>query len=373
MKDVEKTNADRQKSSKRLRRRKRKFNIYAFVVLLLVATAGITISYTFLFNINEIKVSGESDMYSAEEIVEASGIREGDNLLRLDPGKSEQAILDKLLFVESAEVERDFPSSLEIKVTKCEPAYNISYDGGTLLVSKKGKILADNGFVTDGLPIIYGYEPSVTTAGKPVESANEHKNDAFNALISVFGKDTENPVSYVDMNDEFSITVTYRNGMIFRMGNWSDADYKLRLAEEVMNEESVKGKKGYLTMIGTHECGFRMNKESTSQETTTVPPAEQTTDIYGRTVDSEQNPEQKAMFEQYNNNNNNSNNSNGADGMNVQQGQQDNGYNSYDNSGYGFNNDYNNYYNNGYDNYNGNGYDYNNGYVDDAYGGGYEY
>ena len=378
MKDVEKTNAETQKSSKRLRRRKRKFNIYALVVILLVVTAGITISYTFLFNINEIKVSGESDMYSAEEIVEASGIREGDNLLRLDPSKSEQAILDKLLFVESAEVEREFPSSLEIKVTKCEPAYNISYDGGTLLVSKKGKILADNGFVTDGLPIIYGYEPAVTAAGKPVESSNQHKNDAFNALMSAFEKDTENPVSYVDMNDEFSINVTYRNGIIFRMGNWNDADYKLKLAEEVMNEDSVKGKKGYLTMVGTHECGFRVNKDSTGQEATTAPLAEQTTDIYGRTVDGEQNPEQKAIFEQYNNNNNN--NSGGADGANGQQGGgfagnggNDVNYNNNKNNNYNnnYNNDNNNdeYVNNSYGQYN--SYDQYNGYADNGYG--YDY
>ena len=85
MKDVEKTNVNRQNSRKRMRRRKRNMNIYGLVVLLLVITAGITISYTFLFNINEIRVSGESDMYTAEQIVEASGISEGDNLLRLDP------------------------------------------------------------------------------------------------------------------------------------------------------------------------------------------------------------------------------------------------------------------------------------------------
>ena len=96
MKDVEKTNVNRQNSRKRMRRRKRNMNIYGLVVLLLVITAGITISYTFLFNINEIRVSGESDMYTAEQIVEASGISEGDNLLRLDPKKAQQQILDKL-------------------------------------------------------------------------------------------------------------------------------------------------------------------------------------------------------------------------------------------------------------------------------------
>ena len=84
MKDVEKTNVERQNSRKRIRRRKRMMNVYGLVVFLLAVTVGITISYTFLFNINEIRVSGQSDMYTAEEIVEHSGIKKGDNLLRLD-------------------------------------------------------------------------------------------------------------------------------------------------------------------------------------------------------------------------------------------------------------------------------------------------
>lgn len=370
MKDVEKTDVDRQNSGKRMRRRRRKFNVYAFVVLLLVATAGITISYTFLFNISEIRVSGESDMYTAEEIVEASGIREGDNLLRLDPEKSEQAILDKLLFVESADVQRDFPSSLEITVTRCEPAFNVSYDGGTLLVSKKGKILADNGFVTDGLPIIYGFEPAYSTPGKPLESKNSHKNDAFSALITSLERESDEQIAYVDMSDEFSINVTYKNGLIFHMGNWNDTEYKLKLAENVMSDESVKGKKGYLTMIGTNVCGFRPNKETATQEMTTSP-AEQTTDIYGRVVEGEKNPEQKAIFEHYNNNNGDDNSGDGQQSGNS-------GGIDYNNGGYG-GNDYNsgndyNYGGNGYDPnvYNNDaGYDYGNDYNDNGYDGGY--
>ena len=144
MKDVEKTSVERQNSRKRLRRRQRWTNVYGLVVILLVLTAGITISYTFLFNISEIRVAGQSDMYTAEEIVAASGIKEGDNLLRLDCKKSAQSILDQLLYVETADVDRKFPSALEITVTRCIPAFNVNYGSGTLLVSKKGKILADN-------------------------------------------------------------------------------------------------------------------------------------------------------------------------------------------------------------------------------------
>ena len=236
MKDVEKISVERQNSRKRIRRRQRWTNVYGLVVILLVLTAGITISYTFLFNISEIRVAGQSDMYTAEEIVEASGIKEGDNLLRLDCKKSAQRILDRLLYVETADVDRKFPSSLEITVTRCIPAFNVNYGSGTLLVSKKGKILADNNFITPELPIIYGLDPADKTPGKSAASENKHKNEAFEALIASIVKMGDDKIMTVDMSDEHSIMVKYKNEMIFKMGNWNDVEYKLNLAEEVMKQ-----------------------------------------------------------------------------------------------------------------------------------------
>lgn len=301
MKDVEKTSVERQNSRKRIRRRQRWTNVYGLVVILLVLTAGITISYTFLFNISEIRVAGQSDMYTAEEIVAASGIREGDNLLRLDCKKSARRILDTLLYVETAEVKRKFPSSLEITVSRCIPAFNVNYGSGTLLVSKKGKILADNGFITPELPIIYGLDPADKTPGKMTASENKHKNEAFEALIASIVKMGDDKIMTVDMSDEHSIMVKYKNEMIFKMGNWNDVEYKLSLAESVMNNEDVKGKKGYLTMIGTNQCSFRMTDGpaavSGSEDAT-----EPITDEYGNPVKGERDPRQEAGFAEANNN-----------------------------------------------------------------------
>lgn len=305
MKDVEKTNVERNNSRKRTRRRSRWNNLYGLAVVLIVLTVGITICYTFLFNLNEIRVSGESDMYSAEEIVDAAGIEKGDNLLRLDTEKSEKQILDKLLYVETAKVSRKFPSSVEIKVTRCIPAYNVYYnDGGSsLLVSKKGKILEDNSSSSDtsnGLPAIYGYEPSVLTAGKLISTKNDHKKEAFDELIACLGTKGDCDITSVDMTKESSIVVTYKNGMIFRMGGWSDVEYKLNLAESVMQEESIRGKKGYLTMIGTNQCSFRLtdepadipgggsNKNPDDAQDSSAPAGES-------------NPDQEALFQEHNN------------------------------------------------------------------------
>lgn len=281
MNDVEKTNIKRKNSGKRMRRRKRMMSVYVFIVILLVLTAGVTMCYTFLFNINKIVISGESENYTYMEVVEASGIKAGDNLLRLDAKKAEKQILDKLLYVESATVGRDFPSTLRINVTRCIPAYNIRHETGVLLVSRKGKILSDSEVYTDteNLPIIYGYDPEEKEAGKQLESRNGNKDDAFAQLISRFDRDDSKQIASIDLTNEYDIIVTYRDGMIFKMGNWSNVDYKLDLAQNVMNDENVKGKSGILIMVGKNQCSFR-----SSGEKEMVVTAESATDALGNPV-----------------------------------------------------------------------------------------
>ncbi len=309
MKDIEKTSVDRVNSRKRIRRRRRLLNVYVVIVLVLVAVIGFAASYTFLFNITEIRVSGESDMYSAEQIVEASEIHQGDNLLRLDIEKSQERILKNLLYVETAEVTRDFPSSLEIKVSKCTPSFNVSTGSKTLVISKQGKILAENSFITDGLPVIYGYNPNTRTPGDYIDSDENFKKDAFEALISSIVKLGETNISNINMADEHAIVINYKNGMVFKMGNWNDAEYKLNMAATVMEQPYVKGKKGFLTMIGSHECGFRTSDEPVEVPGNIEPDKKKKkTDENGEPIEelepsAETNPDQEERFSDYNSQN----------------------------------------------------------------------
>lgn len=272
MNDVEKTNIERQNSGKRMRRRKRMMSVYVITIILLVITIGITMCFTFLFNIDKIVVSGESQTYNEMEIVKQSGIRAGDNLFRLNTKKAEEKIME-MLYVETADVSRDFPSTLRINVTRCIPAYNVQYDDGVLLVSRQGKILSDNNFYSDieNLPIIYGLEPSDTEAGKALQSVNSNKYEAFSQIISRFDRDDNALIQSIDITNEYEIVVNYRNGLVFEMGNWSDVEYKLDLAQNVMNDDTIRGKKGYLKMVGSNQCSFRGNGEviTTTEPVTT--------------------------------------------------------------------------------------------------------
>ncbi|MDE6775096.1 MAG: FtsQ-type POTRA domain-containing protein [Ruminococcus sp.] len=278
MNDVEKTNIERKNSGKRMRRRRRMMSIYAVIVIFLVLSAGIVMCFTFLFNADEIIVSGESLTYTSQNIVEASGIKAGDNLLRLKRKVAEKNILEELRYVETATVERDFPSTIRINVTRCIPAYNVRYDTGVLLVSRKGKIL-ENGTTyrdVENLPVIYGFEPEVMELGMQLSSKNSRKFEAFNQIISRFDRDNNEQIATIDLTNEYDIVVTYRNDLVFKMGNWNDVDYKLDLAQSVMNDESIIGKSGTLVMVGSNQCSFR-NNYSERKETASTPAQESQT------------------------------------------------------------------------------------------------
>lgn len=328
MKDVSKTIINRKNSGKRIRRRQRRMNLYIAVVFVLVVVIGLAMSCTFLFNIENrvvIVISGDSGdteeeaQRKGDEVAEHSGIRKGDNLLRVNTEKSAAKILDEVLFVETADIDRNFPSTLEIKVTYCVPSFNVEYKDGVLVVSKLGKILENNNFLTDGLPTISGINPLTTETGEMLSSANEHKNEALTEIMASIPDNSG--ISGIDISDEFGIIITYTNGTVFKMGNWNDAEYKFNLAATVMNDASINGKKGYLTMIGSNQCTFR-----TSDQPSGMVGSEQQipTGADGNPASQnfmeESNPEQEAIFSEFNSR---------ADENNITSENYDYGYDQY--------------------------------------------
>ena len=328
MNDVEKTKIQRQDSYKRTKRRKRSRNVYALVVVLLVIAVGVAVCFTFLFNVDEIVISGESETYTYMDVIEKSGIRVGDNLFRMDTQENENMILDQLVYVETAEVTKDFPKSVHIHVTRCIPAFNFEYGDSTILVSRKGKILSVGESFNENLPVVYGFEVKDPQEGEVIESENEHKTEAFMQMTEALDSIDADDFSEINMDSEYDIAIAYKGGIVFRLGGWTDVQYKLRLAESVMNDSSVKGRKGYLTMIGSNQCSFRIDTDATAfpQETTTVP-AENTTQVTTTTtaVTTETTAVPEENYDYYNYNNYN--------------------YNNYNN----YNNNYNYDYNYGYD------------------------
>lgn len=256
MQDVEKTEIQRDTSARRRRRRNRMRPLYSLLVFVLVIGVGVALCMTVFFNIQTIEIAGESSEYTAEEIAQASGVHTGDNLMRLNQEEVQQNVLDRLIFVDNVRVEKEFPDVLVITVTPSEPAYNLVDESGTLQVSAAGKILK-NGPETDvSLPTITGFDPQTREPGKMLTSNDSQKDQIFQTLSEVIAKGLEYPITEIDLTDKYDIVLTFDGRVEFSLGNWSEMEYKVAMAETVLGKIS-SDKVGYLTMIGDHQCSYR--------------------------------------------------------------------------------------------------------------------
>lgn len=247
------------------RRRRRGSNSLTILVVLLIA-AGIflLLSTTILFNTEYIRISGESN-YSAQEILDASGIKAGDNLVRLSTDKCADRITSKLVYIENARVSRSFPSTMVINVEPCIPAANFYNGNDVILVSGGGKVLEKNTEARAGLLNFKGTDPDpALLPGDAFKSEDEHKDDVIKTLMELFGNDSQlgENVTLVDITDRSEISYTYDGRIVVKLGSLSDIEYKIKFSREVINTKIGEKTEGVLTILSDSKGATFLDKES---------------------------------------------------------------------------------------------------------------
>ncbi|MDE6729763.1 MAG: FtsQ-type POTRA domain-containing protein, partial [Oscillospiraceae bacterium] len=185
MRDIEKTNMAHEGNQRRVRRRRRGRSAYVLLVVLFAFALLMTLSMTVFFNIEKFHVTGNYTGSSADEIIQSIGVKRGDNMMRLHLEELEQKAEEILTDAETVDIRREFPHTLVIDVQKSIPAFNISYEYGTLIVSQYGKILEDSMDPVQGLVSIAGYVPAETTPGKRLFAEEERCDKIFSALQEI--------------------------------------------------------------------------------------------------------------------------------------------------------------------------------------------
>jgi len=256
MRDVVKTNVKRDNSSKRVRRRNRHTKLYFFLVLIVVLGVGVLLSVTLLFNVKKINVKDDGVNYSKENIIKASGIDIGDNMVRLDADAAEKRILSSMVYVEEAEINKKYPDTLEITLKKCIPSANAEYEGGILLLSPKGKILENVPEAQKDLMIVKGLDLTSFNQGEYITSEDQQKIQIYNDIVNALKNCENGNVVSIDMTDKYDIIINYDNRINFEAGNQNEIAYKIKLADTVL-KDIKEDKKGTMVMIGANQISFR--------------------------------------------------------------------------------------------------------------------
>ncbi|MDD6395036.1 MAG: FtsQ-type POTRA domain-containing protein [Firmicutes bacterium] len=127
---------------RRVRQRNRRRTVVFNSVILMATLVGLIALYVgIFFNVKNIEVKGESP-YSANQVIDMCSFTKGDNILFVDAEGCERTITQKLPYIESCKIKREFPATIVVNVTEAEILGVAEVAANCwATISTKGKIL----------------------------------------------------------------------------------------------------------------------------------------------------------------------------------------------------------------------------------------
>ena len=243
---------------RKARRKKRNKKLRAVLtVVIVMALAGLcALIYCVAYGapINKINVSGKS-IYTSEQIIDASGIRTGDNMLRIRKSEVSRAVCEELPYISGVKVEFKLPDTLLLKVTQAQEKYLIVGKGGYLCLDENGKVLSLKKKKTkEGQYRLEGFEQQTAREGdiyKP-EGDNVNRYDVAKQIIAQLEKNDLKQANLLQMGDMNKVLVQFDGRInIYLNGNdyvkdSNDLEEKIALVAGVIKNEISQNSKGYI-------------------------------------------------------------------------------------------------------------------------------
>lgn len=233
------------------KRRRKNLMIYYIALSIVVVTVFSVLSVTVMFNVSTIDVIG-TEYYSNEEVIEASGLEIGDNLIRMNTSAAEQKILQSLVHIDKVTVKRDFPNHLTIELEQAEVMANIYCGGKYYVISYNGKILDVVSTAQDNVTV-KGYTPSDNLeVGSFISTSEEEsaKTALLTELITTLDYFSLDLKTVIDINDSMDIKITYDDRLEMELGAGTEIHDKLRAASILIADEIGENEK--LTILLTN-------------------------------------------------------------------------------------------------------------------------
>ncbi len=243
--------ARQRRHSRPSRRRGRFGGLYKVLSVLLIAAAVITACVVF-FRVNGIQVEGNV-RYTPEEIIAASGIQIGDNLIALSRGRISTGIRAQLPYVERVSIQRAYPDKLVIRVTERVASASVDSAEGRWLISSQGKLLEkDNGSVRTvqitGLTAVGPYAGGTLQVEEEEQPTLDYVKELLTAVES---HGMLEQCSRLECDSATSMTLHYGIYRI-KLPRGGDYDYCVRLAQAALSSGKIQeGQSGLLDLTVT--------------------------------------------------------------------------------------------------------------------------
>ena len=215
-------------------RRRRKTAVY-LILLLFVCIVCLILSLTVFFNTSEIKVTGNV-RYTVSQVVKASGVETGDNLLRMSKSKIKDKILKELPYVLDVQVVRELPSTVTIKITETDPSCSyLVGENRWALLSQELRVMEITSVEPVGTPVLRGITLDVPAEGEIATSESEISEKILLDLLTTLKENDIININNIEFTSPISVNVRLEDRVTAKLGGNSDLDYKVRMVKTWIN------------------------------------------------------------------------------------------------------------------------------------------
>ena len=236
---------------KRLKR-KRNFRIAIVVIgfLMILSLIISPILILTLFRVKSFTVEG-AGVYTNDQIVSASGIVTGKNLLFADLDEAAENIEKMLPYTNEVKITKKLPSEVIIRCGSTEKAFAIGMANGLFALTDNnlkvleitGKQPADTALIVGAVPYKAEIgEVAVFDAVQDGEKEEDFVDETSDLLLEIIGAIAENgtkDINLINVSKRNDIYIIYQERIVLKLGNGSDLASKLSLGNKVINSENT--------------------------------------------------------------------------------------------------------------------------------------
>lgn len=251
--------SDDRRRTRKQRRRGRHPGLYIVLSLALILAALVIACAIVFFRVGHISVQGNS-RYTAQEIIDVSGVKNGDSLVLLRSSKISTELRRHLPYIQKVDLRRDLPDGVTITVVESRAVAAVAQEGQWWLLGQDCKLL-ERARTTGGLPVVTGVDPLVPAEGTYLAAGEDqrHRVAWLQELLAALGENgLLDKLGGVDLTEDYRLTFIYDTrftvhlppvsdmGMSYWLHRFATAvtdprvDANQSYSVEIMDEESLR-------------------------------------------------------------------------------------------------------------------------------------
>lgn len=235
-------NSARRRSRRRRQRQReyRRTGIFARVLVMLAVVAAIVLGVAIFFRVNTVEVQGNI-IYSQEQVVEASGLEAGDNLLMVNRAAVAGSIKARMPYVRDVSVSPVMPDTVVIRVAESELAALVRSDiGEQWYLNTEGRVLGSTleGFRGQVVELT-GFTVVAPKAGQPAaasEGQTENMEAALMVLRELEGTGIIGEMTALNAEKVYDLLLYCGKRLEIQLGSPDQLEYKIQYLQLVLEE-----------------------------------------------------------------------------------------------------------------------------------------